>query len=216
MNWRFWRSRHWNAATSSHDFSNLETAAFFVPTPWAVARQMLEAVETGPEDVVFDLGSGDGRIPIMAAQEFGSRAVGIESDPALCHKAAATARELGLQDRVSFRNESFFQSDFRGATVVTLYLLSAVNGQLEQRLASHLRAGARVIALDFDVPGWRVERTITAQSEGGVDYTLHLYRRSISAHLRTRPLIQATSGQFNSSLLSQEEMECTATSRLQN
>ncbi len=158
-------------------------SVLFVPTPWAVARQMLEVAETCPGDVVYDLGSGDGRIPIMAAQEFGARAVGIELNAKLCAESTRNAAELGLEETVRFRKENFFAADLREATVVTLYLLSIVNGQLQQRLASHLRAGARVVAVDFEVPGWNAERTFVVKSEGDVEYTLFLYRRQSSGAL---------------------------------
>jgi precorrin-6B methylase 2 len=152
----------------------------FCPTPWAVVRQMLELAEIRPEDVVYDLGSGDGRIPILAAQEFGCRAVGIERDLELFRQSNEKAHDLELVDRVRFMNQDFFQADFRPATVVTLYLLSAVNGRLQERLASHLRAGTRVVALDYGIPGWQAERYVPVKSEGNVDYTLHLYRRACS------------------------------------
>jgi hypothetical protein len=155
----------------------LRTAAFFAPTPWAVARQMLEFAEVGPDDLVYDLGSGDGRIPIMAAQEFAARAVGIELNEKLRRHAEEKAREYGLAGRVAFRSEDFFKADLREATVVTLYLLTQVNGYLGPRLASQLAKGTRVVTLDYPVPGWREEKSAPIKSEGNVDYDLFLYRR---------------------------------------
>jgi SAM-dependent methyltransferase len=155
----------------------MRTAAFFAPTPWAVCRQMLEFAEVGPSDVVYDLGSGDGRIPIMAAQEFGAQAVGIELDEKLRRHAEEKVRDYGLIERVSFRSEDFFKADLRDATVVTLYLLTQVNGYLGPRMASQLTKGVRVVALDYPVPGWREEKTKPVKSEGNVDYDLYLYRR---------------------------------------
>ena len=138
---------------------------------------MLELADVKADDVVYDPGSGDGRIPIMAAQEFGCRAVGIELDEKLCRHAEEKVKEYGLQDRVSFQREDFFKADFRPATVVTLYLLTQVNGHLGPRLASQLRSGARVVSLDYEVPGWRAEKSSVVKSEGNVEYTLYLYRR---------------------------------------
>lgn len=155
----------------------MRTAAFFAPTPWTVCRQMLEIAEVGPNDVLYDLGSGDGRIPIMAAQEFGARAVGIEFDEKLRRHAEEKAREYGLTERVSFRSEDFFKCDLRDATVVTLYLLTQVNGYLGPRMASQLTKGARVVSLDYPVPGWREEKSADVKSEGNVEYTIYLYRR---------------------------------------
>jgi hypothetical protein len=83
----------------------------------------------------------------------------------------------GLAERVTFRAEDFFKTDLRDATVVTLYLLTQVNGYLGPRLASQLKNGTRVVALDYPVPGWREEKTIPVKSEGNVDYDLFLYRR---------------------------------------
>ena len=155
----------------------MRTAAFFAPTPWAVCRRMLETARLHPDDLLYDLGSGDGRIPILAAQEFGAQAVGIELDEKLRRYAEERAREYGLADRVKFRGEDFFKADLRDATVVTLYLLTQVNGYLGPRLASQLRKGTRVVALDYPVPAWREESSIQVRSEGNVEYTIYLYRR---------------------------------------
>jgi SAM-dependent methyltransferase len=155
----------------------MRTAAFFAPTPWAVCRYMLEFAEVGPADLLYDLGSGDGRIPIMAAQEFGARAVGIELDPKLREHAEEKVRDYGLTEKVSFRVDDFFKADLRDATVITLYLLTQVNGYLGPRMASQLAKGTRVVSLDYPVPGWREEKTKPVKSEGNVDYDLFLYRR---------------------------------------
>src|SRR5260370_16361940 len=87
----------------------MRTAAFFAPTPWAVCRQMLEFAQVGPNDLLYDLGSGDGRIPIMAAQEFGARPVGIELDEKLRHHAQEKVRDYGLAEPGSFTAEDFFK-----------------------------------------------------------------------------------------------------------
>ncbi|HET7871349.1 MAG TPA: methyltransferase domain-containing protein [Terriglobales bacterium] len=138
---------------------------------------MLELAKASPSDLLYDLGSGDGRIPIMAAQEFLCRAVGIELDEKLVRHAQEKVREYRLEQRVSFRQEDFFTADLHEATVVTLYLLTQVNGHLGPRLASQLGQGARVVSLDYPVPGWKAERQIKVKSEGDVEYTLYLYCR---------------------------------------
>ena len=196
MRWPILRTRLTPIAQLRKSLSDLQTAAFFAPTPWAIARQMLELAEVTPDDVVYDLGSGDGRIPILAAQEFGCRAVGIEKDRELVEYSSKCVTDLNLQDRVAFQRADLFEADLSSATVVTIYLLSAVNGYLRSRLASQLRAGSRVVALDFDVPGWRAERTVEVKSEGDVDYTLLLYRRqappeSLDKVLHEASLLQA-------------------------
>jgi len=138
---------------------------------------MLDLAEVTSGDLLYDLGSGDGRIPIMAAQEFGCRAVGIELDGKLCRHADEKVREYRLEQRVSFRQQDIFKAEMRDATVVTLYLLTQVNGHLGPRMASQLGQGARVVTLDYPVPGWKPEKEVTVKSEGDVEYTLHLYRR---------------------------------------
>jgi len=157
--------------------ARLHKVVEFVPTPWEIARRMLELAAIRPEDTLYDLGSGDGRIPILAAQEFGCKAVGIERDRELCRYSDQRVQELNLQKQVQFQCDDFFETDLRPATVVTLYLLRAVNGQLQSRLASHLLPGSRVVALDFEVPGWRPTRTTKVVSEGSIEYTLFLYQR---------------------------------------
>jgi len=170
--------RRRDAAGSLEDsLKQLRSAAFFAPTPWAVARQMLEFAQVQADDLLYDLGSGDGRIPIMAAQEFGCRAVGIELDEKLRRHAESKVAEYGLSKQVTFKSEDFFRADLRDATVVTLYLLTAVNGHLGPRLASQLPKGARVVCLDYEIPGWRFVESKPIKSEGDVDYTLFLYRR---------------------------------------
>lgn len=155
----------------------LRQAALFVPTPWGIARQMLEFAKAGPEDTVYDLGSGDGRIPILAAQEFGCTAVGVELDADLCAHSRAQVEELGLEGQVSFECADLFRADVRQASIVTLYLLSDVNGHIRPRLASQLKPGARIVAVDFEVPGWRPACTCKVLSEAGVEYALFLYER---------------------------------------
>jgi len=155
-------------------------AAQFYPTPLSIAREILELAATTPDDTVYDPGSGDGRIPILAAQEFGCRAVGIEIDRSLFSHSAARAAELGLADRVRFEQANLFTADYRSATVVTLYLLSIVNEQLQPRLASHLRNGARIVSLDFPIPGWKPDSVVPVRSVLDVAYTLYLYRRRFS------------------------------------
>jgi SAM-dependent methyltransferase len=177
MGFSLFRRRRSSASELEQALAQLRTAAFFAPTPWAVARQMLELAQVQPNDLVYDLGSGDGRIPIMAAQEFGASSVGIELDEKLRRHAEERACEYGLEERVRFRSEDFFKADLRDATVVTLYLLTQINGHLGPRMASQLAKGTRVVTLDYPVPGWRAEKELPVKSEGNVDYILYLYRR---------------------------------------
>ena len=127
----------------------------FEPTPASIVRQMLELAGVGPQDVVFDLGSGDGRIPIAAARDFGARGVGIEIDPALVARAEASARAAGVQDRVEFRIGDMYAADLRGATVVTLFLHPEPNLKLRPKLQKELAPGARIVSYMWDMGDWR-------------------------------------------------------------
>jgi SAM-dependent methyltransferase len=120
-----------------------------------VVREMLELAGVGPQDVVYDLGSGDGRIPITAAQEFGARGVGIEIDPALVAQAQAKAREAGVQDKVEFRLGDMYAADVRPATVVTLFLHPGPNLKLREKLRSSLQPGARIVSYVWDMGSWQ-------------------------------------------------------------
>jgi SAM-dependent methyltransferase len=134
----------------------------YEPTPMPVVRAMLELAGVGPDDVVYDLGSGDGRIPIMAAHDFGARGVGVDIDPALVARAQANARTAGVEDRVEFRLGDMHAIDLAPATVVTLFLHPEPNLKLRPRLRSELRPGARVVSYIWDMGDWEPEdvRTI--------------------------------------------------------
>jgi len=126
----------------------------YEPTPMPVVRALLELAEVGPHDVVYDLGSGDGRIPITAAKEFGARGVGIDIDPALVTQAQANAREAGVEDRVEFRLGDMYAADVRSASVVTLFLHPGPNLKLREKLRSDLPPGSRVVSYVWDMGSW--------------------------------------------------------------
>ena len=155
----------------------LEHIVPFVPTPLDVAQKMLEVAKVQPDDVVYDLGSGDGRIVIMAAQKFGARAVGVELNADLYQQSSQRIRKLGLQGRAQILHENMFEVNVRHATVVTLYLLTAVNERLRPMLERQLRAGARVVSHDFQIPGWQPEQTMEMTSKAGVPNKIFLYVR---------------------------------------
>ncbi len=129
----------------------------YEPTPMPVVRALLELADVGPQDLVYDLGSGDGRIPITAATEFGARGVGIEIDPALVAQAQAAAREAGVEERVEFRLGDMYAADVQPATVVTLFLHPGPNLKLREKLRSDLQAGSRIVSYVWDMGGWRPE-----------------------------------------------------------
>jgi len=127
----------------------------YEPTPMPVVRALLKLADVGPQDLVYDLGSGDGRIPITAAQEFGARGVGIEIDPALVAQAQAEAREAGVEDKVEFRLGDMYAADVRSATVVTLFLHPGPNLKLREKLRADLPAGSRVVSYVWDMGSWK-------------------------------------------------------------
>jgi protein-L-isoaspartate O-methyltransferase len=133
----------------------------YVPTPPAVVDEMLRLAAVKPGDVVYDLGCGDGRIVVTAAQRFGVRGVGIDIDPERVAEARENVRSAGLDGRVEIRQQDLFTTDFREATVVTIYLLPGVNLRLRPRLLEQLRPGARIVSHAFDMDDWRPDRTVT-------------------------------------------------------
>jgi len=146
----------------------------FVTTPEAVVTAMLKLAGTRPDDVVYDLGSGDGRIVIAAAQDRGARGVGFEIDPALVAEATARARRHGLADRVTFRQDDLFKADLRDATVVTLYLSPDLNRRLRPKLLRELRPGSRIVSHAFDMGDWAPTQTLQVRSNQGT-HTLYLW-----------------------------------------
>ena len=133
----------------------------YVPTPPEVVDAMLKVADVQENDVLYDLGSGDGRIPIMAVKKYGvRRAVGIDIDPQRIKEANENARKAGVTDRVSFRNEDLFEADISEATVVTLYLLNSVNERLRPKLLRELRPGTRIVSHAFHMGDWRPEKKI--------------------------------------------------------
>ena len=132
----------------------------FVPTPSETVEEMLRQAHLKKGDVLYDLGSGDGRIPIAAAKQYGVRAVGIDIDPKLVDEARETARREGVESLVSFRNEDMFLTDVREATVVTLYLSDTLNVMLRPKLLRELRPGSLIISHDFRMGDWVPEKTV--------------------------------------------------------
>jgi len=155
----------------------LEHIVPYIPTPLDVAQKMLEIAKVQPDDAVYDLGSGDGRIVILAAQKFGARAVGVEINSDLCRQSSERIRQLGLQGRAQILNENMFEVNYRHATVVTLYLLTSVNERLRPILERQLRSGTRIVAHDYQVPGWKAIQTVEVVSKNGIPSRIFLYIR---------------------------------------
>ncbi len=130
------------------------------PTPMEVVREMLTLAGVGANDVVYDLGSGDGRIVIAAARDYGARGVGIDIDPVAIWEARERAKDAGVAGKVRFLHEDLFEVDVREATVVTLYLLPALNLKLRPKLLAQLKPGARIVSHAWDMGDWRPDRTV--------------------------------------------------------
>ena len=127
----------------------------YLPTPQEVVEDMLRLANVRKGDVLYDLGSGDGRIAVTAARLYGIRAVGIDIDPERIREANENARQHGVEKLVSFRQQDLFTSDFREATVVTLYLLPDLNVKLRPLLMAQLKPGSRVVSHQFEMGSWK-------------------------------------------------------------
>ncbi len=144
----------------------------YVPTPKPVVDRMLELADVDETDVIYDLGSGDGRIVIRAARTHGARGVGIEIDPDLVKKARKNAEEAGVADLVEFRQGDLFEADISEATVVTLYLLPSVNQKLRPILFEQLSPGTPVVSHDFDMGRWAPDRTVDLDGDTVYRWTI--------------------------------------------
>jgi SAM-dependent methyltransferase len=153
----------WVAAASAPPFAAQKMARtpdiHFVPTPEKVVDAMLKLADVKPGDMVYDLGSGDGRI-VIAAARLGAQGVGIELDPALVAEATRKAQKAGLADRARFIEGDIFKTDVTPATVVTLYLLSSINERLQPKLLRELRPGSRIVSHRFGMRDWAPDQTV--------------------------------------------------------
>lgn len=136
----------------------------YVPTPQPVVDAMLQVAKVGPSDVLYDLGSGDGRIPVTAARHFGTRGVGIDLDPQRISEANANARSQQVTDKVRFIHGDLFEQDLSPATVITLYLLPHLNLKLRPTLLA-LKPGTRIVSHAFDMGDWEPEQTLTVDNK---------------------------------------------------
>ena len=135
----------------------------YVPTHDMIVAEMLKVAKVGKNDVLYDLGSGDGRIPITAAKKFGTRGVGVDIDPARVTEARANAVKAGVADKVTFKQQDLFETDIKEATVVTLYLLPEVNLRLRPKLLADLKPGTRVVSHNYDMGDWKPLQTLTVK-----------------------------------------------------
>ncbi|MEM3926023.1 MAG: protein-lysine N-methyltransferase [Desulfurococcaceae archaeon] len=148
----------------------------YVPTPYPVVRAMLKLASANQEDVVYDLGCGDGRILLIAVKEFNvKKAIGVEKDYERFKYTLNRVREERLEDRIEVIHGDFFDIDLTNATVVTLFLLTSVNEMLRPKFEKELKEGARIVSHEFRIPGWKPEKVIEVKDENGLTHTVYLY-----------------------------------------
>lgn len=152
----------------------------YVPTPPRVVDAMLKAAQVGPDDVLYDLGSGDGRIPITAARRWGTRGVGIDIDPQRIREANSNLQQAGVADKVRFIEGDLFEADLSEATVITLYLLPNLNLRLRPTLLK-LKPGTRIVSHAFDMGEWQPEQTIDVDGATVYRWTVP---QTVPSHLR--------------------------------
>jgi SAM-dependent methyltransferase len=148
----------------------------YVPTPAEVVDRMLQLGQVSKNDVIYDLGCGDGRIPITAAKRLGTRGVGVDIDPQRIAEANANAKKEGVSHLVTFRLQDAMTTDVSEATVVTLYLLSASNLKLRPLLTKQLKPGARIVSHAFSMGDWQPDKVDTFTDTSGTTRTLYLWK----------------------------------------
>jgi len=152
----------------------------FVATPLPVVKQMLTLAQLKPGEIIYDLGCGDGRVVIMAAQEFGARGIGVEMREDLVKQALSKVSELGLDGRVKIVQSDLFKVDLAQADVVTLYLTTSANDKVKPKLESELKLGARVVSHDYEILGWRpikIDNFCENPRLGYPSHTIYVYKR---------------------------------------
>jgi len=154
-----------------------QSVAPFVPTPTNVVRRMLKLAEVGPDDVVYDLGCGDGRILFMAIEEFeAERAVGYDINPSMAEPLQERIEYKNLEDRIKVVNGNFFKADLSPASVVTMYLTTSGNSKLRPKLEEELGVGTRVVSHDFPVHKWTTEKSSEPPHYTVGSHKIYLYR----------------------------------------
>ena len=161
---------------TAHTQSEEPSLAPYVVTSQEIVDEMLRLAGVGKDDVVYDLGSGDGRIVITAARVYGAKGIGFELDPALVRQSNQNARNARVSHLVEFRQQDVLTVDLSPATVVTVYLSREANLLLRPRLQTQLHPGARVVSHEFDMGDWRPEVSRRFQDERGRNTSLHLWR----------------------------------------
>jgi hypothetical protein len=147
----------------------------YVPTPQEVVERMLELAQVKKGDVVYDLGSGDGRIVITAAQKYGVRAIGFEIDPVRITESRENIKKAGIGNLVEIRQQDIRTVDLSPATVLTMYLLPEVNLMIRPNIWGQMQPGSRVVSHDFDMGDWKPLKTVTIKDSHNWEHTLYLW-----------------------------------------
>ncbi|MGQ9672213.1 MAG: SAM-dependent methyltransferase [Candidatus Aminicenantales bacterium] len=165
--------------SGAHGLFGVVDLAPFVPTALPVVERMLELGQVDKDDLLFDLGCGDGRIVITAAKKYGARGIGIDIDPQRIEECRSAARTAGVESLVEFRLQDVLKADFSTATVVTLYLLPESNELLRPILEEQLQPGVLVISHNYSIPGWEKKEVAyeTVEDATGEEHTIYVYRR---------------------------------------
>lgn len=165
--------------SGSHGLFGVVDLAPYVPTPMVVVEKMLELGQVDTDDILFDLGCGDGRLVITAARKYGTRGVGIDIDPQRIEESNRAAREAGVEALVEFRLQDVMKADFSAATLVVLYLLPESNEILRPLLEAQLKPGTPVISHNYSIPGWEKNEInyLTLQDGTGQEHTIYVYKR---------------------------------------
>jgi SAM-dependent methyltransferase len=176
---RYNENRNLELFLGSHGISDAVDLAPFVATPMVVADKMLQLARVDRDDVVFDLGCGDGRIVILAAKNYGAHGVGVDVDPERIQESKANAQKEGVADLVEFRLEDVMKSDFSSATVITLYLLPESNELLRPLLEKQLKPDTYVVSHNYKIPGWEAKeiRSVSLEDEKGRKHNIFVYLR---------------------------------------
>jgi len=162
------------SSVAAQKFGAAENLAPYIPTPQLIVERMLEAGHVKAGDMVYDLGSGDGRIVITAAQKYGARGVGVEIQPDLCRKAIERIKSLGLEDRVRMVEDSALRVDLSAADVVTMFFLTSSNQRMKPKLEKDLKPGARVVSNQFPITGWKAVEEVHLKS-GSMNHSIFVY-----------------------------------------
>ena len=162
----------------AQDKKSGQNLAPYFPTPPAIVERMLVMSELKQGEKMFDLGSGDGRIVMLAARKFKADATGVEYDESLYKQSMAEIKRLGLDKTARIIHGDLLAQDYSSADVITVYLLPVSNSKLRPLLEKQLKKGARVVAHDFEVAGWKPEKTEHVEDDGeGRSHTIYIYRR---------------------------------------